>query len=160
MSNAYARDWLKITFVRFYFKNLLFIETLESRCVQKYLVKWWFEKYIIDIKVIGAMFMSKHDKVEVHSLDNCPKHNWKVYLATFFNTETFLFHFFPKKILYKIFLQGFETWSHDYKTYFVFPIQLPKVVYSKTTFEWILYFYSSNIIFDTIQKSYMITLKL
>ncbi len=77
MSNAYGRDLLKITFVGFYFKNILFIEAIESRRVQKYLVKWWFEKYIIAIKVIGAMFMSKHDKVEVHSLDNCPKHNWK-----------------------------------------------------------------------------------
>jgi hypothetical protein len=160
MSNVYVRDWLKITFVGFYFKNIFFVETLESQCVQKYLVKWWYEKYIIDIKVIGAMFMSKYDKVEVHSLDNCPKHNWKVYLATFLTQKLALFHFFPILFLYKILLQGFETWSHDYKTYFVFSIQLPKVVYSRNIFEWILYFYSSNIIFDTIQKSYMITLKL
>jgi len=39
MSNAYGRDLLKITFVGFYFKNILFIEAIESRRVQKYLVK-------------------------------------------------------------------------------------------------------------------------
>lgn len=77
MSNAYARDWLKITFVRFYFKNIFFIETLESWCVQKYLVKWWFEKYIIDIKAIGAMFMSKHDKVLTIAQNIIEKHIWQ-----------------------------------------------------------------------------------